>query len=71
MLKIVLLLAVISIMDPRTEEGITLIENVWYETAVRLVNLAIKVYKLDSEQASALRDVYLRPNDYQVSLRES
>ena len=58
-------------MDLRTEEGITLIENVWYETAVRLVNLAIKIYKLDSEQASALRDVYLRPNDYQVTLRES
>jgi competence protein ComGC len=70
-LKIVLLYLVISVMDLRTEEGITLIENVWYETAVRLVNLAIKIYKLDSEQASALRDVYLRPNDYQVTLRES
>ena len=58
-------------MDPRTEEGITLLESVWYETAIRLVNLAIKIYKLDSEQAAALRDVYLRPNDYQVTLRDS
>ena len=58
-------------MDPRIEEGITLLESVWYETAIRLVSLAIKIYKLDSEQAAALRDVYLRPNDYQVTLRDS
>lgn len=42
----------------------------FYESAVRIVTLAIKVYNLDSEQAAALRDVYLRPNDYEIMLRE-
>ena len=57
-------------MDPRTEEGIALLQGMFYESAVRIVNLAIKVYNLDSEQAAALRDVYLRPNDYEIMLRE-
>lgn len=57
-------------MDARTDEGIKLLESLWYEVANRLVSLAIKVYKLDSEQAKALKDVYLRGNDYQVMLRE-
>ena len=57
-------------MDQRTEEGVTLLQSLFYESAYRIVSLAIKVYNLDSEQASALRDVYLRPNDYQVMLRE-
>ena len=57
-------------MDPRTEEGITLLQGMFYESAVRIVNLAIKVYNLDSVQAAALRDVYLRPNDYEVVVRE-
>jgi hypothetical protein len=57
-------------MDKRTEEGVALLQSLFYEAACRIVTLAIKVYNLDSEQASALRDVYLRPNDYQVMLRE-
>lgn len=57
-------------MDQRTEEGITLLQGMFYESAVRIVTLAIKVYNLDSEQAAALRDVYLRPNDYEIMLRE-
>ena len=56
-------------MDQRTEEGVKLLESLWYEVANRLVNLAIKVYKLDSEQAKALKDVYLLGNNYQVQLR--
>jgi hypothetical protein len=57
-------------MDQRTEEGVTLLQSLFYESAYRIVSLAIKVYNLDSEQAAALRDVYLRPNDYQIMLRE-
>jgi hypothetical protein len=57
-------------MDQRTEEGVTLLQSLFYESAYRIVSLAIKVYNLDSEQAAALRDVYLRPNDYQVMLRK-
>ena len=58
-------------MDSRTEEGVGLLQSLFYETAYRIVNLAIKVYNLDSEQAAALRDVYLRPNDYQIMLRDN
>jgi len=57
-------------MDQRIEEGIEFLQSVFYETAYRIVNLAIKVYNLDFEQAAALRDIYLRPNDYQIMLRE-
>jgi len=48
-----------------------LLQSLFYETAYRIVSLAIKVYNLDSDQAAALRDVYLRPNDYQIMLREN
>jgi len=57
-------------MDQRTEEGVALLQSFFYETAYRIVTLAIKVYNLDSDQAAALRDVYLRPNDYEIMLRE-
>jgi hypothetical protein len=57
-------------MDQRTEEGVALLQSLFYETAYRIVTLAIKVYNLDSDQAAALRDVYLRPNDYEIMLRE-
>jgi hypothetical protein len=57
-------------MDQRIEEGVEFLQSVFYETAYRIVTLAIKVYNLDFEQAAALRDVYLRPNDYQIMLRE-
>ena len=57
-------------MDQRIEEGVDFLQSVFYETAYRIVTLAIKVYNLDFEQAAALRDVYLRPNDYQIMLRE-
>jgi len=57
-------------MDQRIEEGVEFLQSVFYETAYRIVTLAIKVYNLDFEQAAALRDVYLRTNDYQIMLRE-
>ena len=55
--------------DPRIQEGLTIVQSLWYGIAVKIVNLAIEVYGLDLEQARALRDVYLRPGDYTVSLR--
>ena len=57
-------------MDQRTEEGVALLQSLFYETAYRIVTLAIKVYNLDSDQAAALRDVYLRPNDYEIIVRD-
>lgn len=56
-------------MDPRVEEGIEILQNIWYSVAIKIVNLAIEVYNLDDSQASALKEIYLRPNDYIVQIR--
>lgn len=56
--------------DSRVEEGIDMIQSIWYGTAIQIVNIAIRIYNLDSQQAKALKEVYLRPNDYRVALRE-
>ncbi len=55
-------------MDNEVQEGIDFIESMWYLTAVKIVNLAIQVYKLDKDQAMALKDVFLKQNDYYVDL---
>ena len=55
--------------DPEVEEGIAILEAVWFLLANRIVEMAIQVYKLDSSQASALREVYLKQNNYYVVLR--
>lgn len=55
-------------MDNELQEGIEILESMWYLTAVKIVNLAIQVYKLNDEQATALKDVFLKQNDYHVDL---
>ena len=55
--------------DSRVGEGLQMIQSIWYGTAIQIVNMAIRVYKLNPEQAKALKEVYLRPNDYTVHLR--
>lgn len=50
------------------KEGINMIEMMWYSIAIKIVSMAIEVYNLDDEQAAALKDVFLKPNDYIVSL---
>ena len=55
--------------DSRVNEGVEMIQSIWYGTAIQIVTMAIRVYKLNDEQAKALKEVYLRPNDYQVYLR--
>jgi hypothetical protein len=54
--------------DPEVQEGIDMLESIWYLTAIKLVELAIQVYKLDVEQARALKDVFLKQNNYYVDL---
>jgi hypothetical protein len=56
--------------DKRTQEGIDLIQTIWYGVAIQIVNLAIQTYNLDPNEARALKDVYLRQNDYLVGLRD-
>ena len=55
--------------DERVSEGIELVQTIWYGLAIQIVNMAIRVYNLDDQQAKALREIYLRPNDYTVRLR--
>ena len=50
-------------------EGIDLLERIWYTLAIKIVDLAIRTYQVPQEQAAALRDVFLKPNDYYVTLR--
>lgn len=48
------------------EEGIALIESTWYLLAVKIVELAIQVYKVPPQEANALKDVFLKQNEYFV-----
>jgi hypothetical protein len=57
-------------MDPRIQDGIDMLEAIWYGMAISIVNLAIQVYGLNEEQASALKDIYCRQNDYIVELED-
>lgn len=50
------------------EEGVSLIESTWYLLAVKIVDLAIHVYKVPPEEAKALKDVFLKQNEYFVVL---
>lgn len=56
--------------DPELQEGIDMLESIWYLLAIQIVNLAIEVYKLNPEQAKALRDVFLKQNNYYVVLTD-
>lgn len=55
-------------MNNEIEEGVEILESIWYLTAVKLVELAIQTYKLNEEQAAALKDVFLKQNNYYVVL---
>jgi hypothetical protein len=54
--------------SPEVDDGITLLESTWYLLAVKIVELAIHVYHVPPEQASALKDVFLKQNEYYVTL---
>lgn len=55
--------------DPRVEEGLDIIQTIWYGVAIEIVNTAIRIYNLNPEQAKALKEVYLKPNHYTITLR--
>jgi hypothetical protein len=56
-------------MNAEIQEGIDILESTWYLLAVSIVEMAIRTYKLDEEQAQALRDVFLKQNNYFVVLQ--
>lgn len=55
--------------DPELEEGVELLESIWYLTASSIVELAVQTYGLNPDQAKALREVYLKQNHYYVTLQ--
>ena len=55
-------------MSDHVEEGRFFLETVWLRIAMEVIETAIRVYKLDSEQATALREVYGQPRLYTVVL---
>jgi hypothetical protein len=55
--------------NPEVKEGIEIIESIWYVTALSIVEMAIKIYGLTEQQAQALKDVYLKQNNYFVELK--
>ena len=52
--------------DERIERGRKMMETVWYNTALYMIQLAKEVYQLNDEQVAALKDIYAKPNDYYV-----
>jgi hypothetical protein len=56
--------------NPEVREGIDILESIWFVLAVKIVDLAIDVYKLNQEQANALKDVFLKQNNYYVALTD-
>lgn len=56
--------------NPEIQEGIDILESIWYVLAVKIVDLAIEVYTLDKDQATALKDVFLKQNNYYVVLTD-
>lgn len=55
-------------LSPRLQDGKFFLEILWYKVAEKIVEKAIDIYSLDEEQASALREVFLKPNLYVVNL---
>ena len=40
--------------------------NLWYEYAEQLFNKVVTLCQLSEEKIAVLRQIYLRPNDFQV-----
>ena len=55
--------------DSEVEEGIAMLESIWYCLAIKIVDLAIRTYEVPEEQAMALKDIFLKQNEYFVQLR--
>ena len=52
--------------NKRVDEGTRFLATLWLEIATRIVELAIDTYTLTKEQATALRNAFLRRVQYTV-----
>ena len=57
-------------MDHQSEVGLNYFRIVWFLLAKKVVEKAVEVYKLDPEQANALRKIYLKPNHYYAEIAQ-
>ena len=56
-------------MDNRKEIGLEFFRILWLRVAEKVVNKAIEVYELNSQQAEALKKAFLKPNHYYATIR--
>jgi hypothetical protein len=54
-------------MDQDYRCGRSILSLTWFQVAQKVVEKAIEIYELNEEQAAAIKQVFLRPNDYGVS----
>ena len=45
--------------------------DLWFEYASALVEQVIQICELSDEKAAVVRQIYLRPNDYRVVIRNA
>jgi hypothetical protein len=55
-------------MNPEVLKGKLLAEQLWWRLAKRIVEIAGNHYKWDDARWNAIAEVFLRPNDYQVTV---
>lgn len=55
-------------MDSYVEDGRFFLETVWLRVAFEVIETAIRVYKLEPDEANALREVFGQPRLYSVRL---
>ena len=58
-------------LDPKQKIAEQILYDVWYSVAETIFERVCKVTELDEEQIEALRTVALRPNDFQIVIKNS
>lgn len=58
-------------LDPKHKIAEQILYDVWYSVAETIFDRVCKVTELDEEQIEALRTVALRPNDFQIVIKNS
>ncbi len=59
-----------NIYDDYTEETIQFMQSVWYILAEKIFNEIVEITQLDEERATALKNVVLRPNDFEIKIKK-